>query len=70
MTLYYLIYKKERKCKMSCYCSQEKQNEMSAGEEDLLKLREALEAEMNKLKTDSTTLSNLRGEHSRLKVCC
>lgn len=42
---------------------------MSAGEEDLLKLREALEAEMNKLKTDSTTLANLRGEHSRLKVC-
>ncbi|XP_047488647.1 girdin-like isoform X5 [Penaeus chinensis] len=45
----------------------EKQNEMSAGEEDLLKLREALEAEMNKLKTDSTSLANLRGEHSRLK---
>ncbi|XP_042859655.1 girdin-like isoform X2 [Penaeus japonicus] len=45
----------------------EKQSEMSAGEEDLLKLREALEAEMSKLKTDSTSLANLRGEHSRLK---
>ncbi|XP_050690799.1 girdin-like, partial [Eriocheir sinensis] len=45
----------------------EHQNNMSASEDDLLKLREVLESEMSKLKSDSTTLANLRGEHSRLK---
>ncbi|XP_068240760.1 girdin isoform X2 [Palaemon carinicauda] len=45
----------------------ERQNKMSAGEDDLLKMREALDAEMSKLKMDSNSLANLRGEHSRLK---
>ncbi|KAK8405973.1 hypothetical protein O3P69_006998 [Scylla paramamosain] len=45
----------------------EQQSTMSASEDDLLKLREVLESEMTKLKSDSTTLANLRSEHSRLK---
>ncbi|XP_071537129.1 uncharacterized protein Girdin isoform X2 [Panulirus ornatus] len=45
----------------------ERQSDMSASEDELLKLREALEEEMTKLKTDSTSLANLRSEHSRLK---
>ncbi|KAK3851153.1 hypothetical protein Pcinc_042174 [Petrolisthes cinctipes] len=45
----------------------DRQSDMSASEDELLKLREALEDEMAKLKCDSTTLNNLRGEHSRLK---
>lgn len=53
---------------MFCSLLQEHQNNMSASEDDLLKLREVLESEMSKLKSDSTTLANLRGEHSRLKV--
>ncbi|XP_069946272.1 girdin isoform X1 [Cherax quadricarinatus] len=45
----------------------ERQSDMSASEDELLKLREALEDEMSKLKADSTSLANLRSEHSRLK---
>ncbi|KAG7164113.1 Girdin-like 1 [Homarus americanus] len=45
----------------------DRQSNMSANEDELLKLREALEDEMTKLKTDSTSLANLRSEHSRLK---
>nr|XP_045601739.1 girdin-like isoform X2 [Procambarus clarkii] len=45
----------------------ERQSNMSASEDELLKLREALEDEMSKLKVDSTSLANLRSEHSRLK---
>ena len=47
---------------------QDRQSDLSASEDELLKLREALESEMTNLKADSSTLTNLRAEHSRLKA--
>ena len=46
---------------------EEREGTVAAGQDDLLRAKEAIDQERDQLKMDKKTLSNLRSEHSRLK---